>query len=365
MKSPDMSLLPVRNHAPRVLYLPNEGDFREGHGQVGGRVAFAEMERTGLIGELRVYSFLADYYAKAKNREASYRALLEQVRAFQPEILFWQHPIGYPIRRDLLREIRSCGSSPLIAYHEGDPFDCYYKRMPREVVTLYKDCDVFLTIGLGDARRLFSKLRVHPHFYYSSHTFDLERFGEPPVKEAIASKYDAVMIGTIASWKWGIHRQRYAGQRIRLGRALAKLLGSRFAAFGNGWPANANGQGPIPYNEQVKTIQTSRMSVIWDLYPDYTFYYSDRLPIALASGIPFVTNNRNGLDILLKECPGVYLANSIEDILDIVIYLRSLDLDEIASIGAAGRAWAIANIEARMVFRKAFETCLRIWRSRR
>jgi len=32
---------------PKVLYLPNEGDFQEVSGQVGGRAAFNEMEQDG------------------------------------------------------------------------------------------------------------------------------------------------------------------------------------------------------------------------------------------------------------------------------------------------------------------------------
>jgi len=334
--------------------------------QVGGRAAFNEMAADGTIRELKIYSFLADYHAKDRNKDISHRALLDAVRSFQPDMVFWQHPIEYPVSWNLIKEIRACGSSPLIAYHEGDPFDRLYKLMTENVITLYTESDVFFTIGLGAARRQFSNIKVHPHFYYSSHCFDRERVGlEPPQLETLGSKYDAVMIGTIAKGLRGFVPQPHSKQRVRLARGLTRLFGDRFAAFGQGWPSGTNSAGPIPFATQAATIQTSRMSVIWELYPEYTFYFSDRLPIAIAAGVPFVTNGRTGYDVVLANAPGIYQVGSIDDALDVAMYLRGLPIEEIASIGAAARAWAFANLEARVVFRKALEVCVRVWRSER
>jgi hypothetical protein len=324
------------------------------------------MAQNGLIGELKIFSFLADYFAKGRNQELAHRELLDVVRAFQPDILFWQHPNEYPIPASLIQQIRACGSSPVIAYHEGDPFDRYYKLMAPEVITLYRNSDVFFTIGLGYARRAFNTIRRHPHFYYSPHCFDVERVGaDPPRLSSLGSKYDAVMIGSIGSRIRGMYKQPISKQRIRLARKFAQYFGSRFAVFGNGWPSGTNSAGPIPFAHQAATIQTSRMSVIWELYPDYTFYFSDRLPIALASGVPFVTNGRTGYEVIFAKVPGIYLVDTIEAAVDTAMYLRSLPIEEIAAIGLAARAWAFENLEARVVFRKAMEICVRVWRSRR
>jgi hypothetical protein len=351
------------SRAPRVLYLPNEADFREGCGQVGGRAAFDEMARAGLIGELRTYSFLAEFHKRQKDREAAHRALLEEVRSFRPDILFWQHPIGYPLSHDFLLEVRRAAGIPVIAYHEADPFDRYYKLIPNEVSVLYRQSDVFFTVGLGAARRLFNRIRVHPRFHYSPSCVDRERFGgAAPRVESIGSQYDAVMIGTIGTRIRGLYRQPVSGHRIRLARGLAKQFGDRFATFGAGWPAATGNRGLIPYASQTSVIQTARMSLMWDLYPEYTCYFSDRLPIALLSGIPFVTNRRRGLDVVLAGAPGLYLADSIADAIDIAVYLRSLPIEEIASLGSSARTWALENLEARVVFRKAFDICLGVWR---
>ncbi len=350
---------------PKVLYLPNEGNFAE-EGQVGGRAAFNEMAQDGTIGELKIYNFLADYNARQRNAEESHRALVELVRGFRPDIIFWQHPYGYPIPQALLNEILACGSAPLLAFHEGDPFDRFYKLIPPEVATLYRNSDVFFTIGLGEARRLFNRIRFHPHFYYSPSIFDRERVGaEPPRVETLGSQYDAIMIGRIGSRIRRLYKQPHSGMRIKLARELRRLFGDRFAVFGDGWPADVQCAGLLHYAKQAATIQTSRMSVMWDLYPDYTYYFSDRLPIAIGSGVPFVTNRRKGLDVVLAGAPGVYLGDSIEDLLDVAVYLRGLPIEEIHSIGIAEREWAFANFEARVVFRKAFEICLRVLREKR
>jgi hypothetical protein len=353
----------IKYISPRVLYLPNEGSFSDYQSQVGGRAAFNEMLNNGILGALKVYSFLAEYESRQRNKERAHRDLLEVVRSFQPDIIFWQHPNGYPISDKFIKEIRLSGNASLIAYHEGDPFDRYYKLMSNEVMTLYRHSDVFFTIGLGAARLLFSKIRLHPHFYYSPSIFDHDRVGlTPPCITTIGSKYDAIMIGTIGTRIRGLYKQPHSRKRVDLARKLTKLLGARFAVFGNGWPERTNSAGQIPYAMQAATIQTAKMSVMWDLYPDYTFYFSDRLPIAIASGVPFITNRRAGLDIVLANVPGIYQVDTIESALDVTTYLRSLPIEEIASIGAASRAWAFANLEARVVYRKAMNICIEVWK---
>jgi hypothetical protein len=353
----------IGNTAPRILYLPNEGDFHESASQVGGRAAFHEMEQDGTIRELKVYSFLADFRLD-RNKARSHQNLVDTVRAFQPDIIFWQHPQDFPIDRDLLRAIRVSGNSPLIAYHEADPFDRLYKPLDKTVKTLYAESDIFFTVALGMARRMFDEVKVHPHFYYSPSCVDRERFGLLPASPKVpGSKYDAVMFGTIAK-RFRLIRQPGSMQRVRLARGLQRLFGDRFAVFGRGWPANTNSHGPYPYAKQAKILQQSRVSVIWELYSDHTFYFSDRLPIVLGSGIPFITIRHGGYDALFSRTPGLFCVDTIEDVLDTALYLKSLPSEEIAEMGRAARNWMLENLETRVVFRRAFDICRREWQSK-
>jgi hypothetical protein len=318
------------------------------------------MEQDGTIKELGIYSFLADFRVDRK-KTRSHQNLLDTIRAFQPDIIFWQHLDDFPIDHHLIRAIRACGSSPLLAYHEADTFDRLYKPLDRTVRTLYAESDIFFTVALGIARRLFDEVKVHPHFYYSPSCVDRERFAVSPANpKPSGSKYDAVMFGNIVT-RFRVIKQPDSMQRVRLARGLTKLFGDRFAAFGRGWPTDTNCHGPFPYDKQAEILQQSRMSVIWEHYTEHTFYFSDRLPIALAAGIPFITTRLGGYDTLFSQTPGLFYVDTIEDALDTALYLRSLRSEEIAEMGAAARTWMFENLETRVVFRRAFEICRREW----
>lgn len=349
--------------SPRVLYLPNEEELLGDNQQVGGRTAFAEMAADGSIGELKVYSFLGEYYAGGRKAEQSRSQLLEQVRAFQPDILYWAHPQDYPITDELLNAIRSCGSDPLLVYHEADPYDRYYKTLRDPQRRLYRASDVFFTVGLGEGRRLFEDLGPHRHIYHSPTYTEKERFAQPPAGQ-IGSRHDAVMIGNIAK-RLRVFKHPGSAERVQLAKGLTRLFGDRFASFGKGWPAGTNNCGPLRHVQQRELLQSSRMSLIWEHFPNYTFYYSDRLPIALSAGVPFITSTRPGYDTLFPNVPGFFHVATVEDALDVACYLRGLPIEAIEEMGAGARMWAVANLDASVIFRKIFTTCLGVWRERR
>ncbi len=311
----------------------------------------------GTIGELSTYSFLASYYECRKNPTVSHKKLLDEVARFKPDIVFWSHPDNYPITCDVIAAMRRVGGNPLLVYHEGDPFDKWCKRLGRSQRTLYSESDVFFTVGLGGARRLFQNICLHKNFYYTSSYTEFERFGIRSVTGQLGSRLDAVMIGNIPR-RLGLIRHPGSPERIRLARGLRKLFGARFACYGTGWPKGTNAAGSIAHVAQREVIQTSRMSLMWEHFPRYSFYYSDRLPIALAAGVPFVTSARPGHDILFSNVPGLFHAATVEDALDIAVYLRSLTLERVAELGEAARTWAMENLDARVVFRRMMTTSI-------
>ncbi len=358
-----MSIIPNVAHAPRVLYLPNEEVLGGENQQVGGRAAFGELEADGTIGPLAIYSFLGEYYARHRGLEASHRELLERVRAFQPDIVFWSHPNDYPVSEALIQAIRSCGSNPLLVYHEGDPFDRFYKTLRDPQRTLYRHSDVFFTVGLGEGRRLFERVRPHKHLYHSPTYTERERFGIPAPAGKLGSSFDAVMIGNVAK-RLGFFKHPGSAQRVQLARGLQRLFGDRFGCFGRGWPGGVSAQGPLRHVQQTEIIQSSRMSLMWEHFPEYTFYYSDRLPIALAAGVPFITSTRPGYDALFQNVPGLFHVATVEDALDTAVYLRGLPLEAVAELGAGARAWVVENLDARVIFRRIVTTCIHEYRER-
>jgi hypothetical protein len=349
--------------SPRVLYLPNEEELCGENLQVGGRATFAAMAADGTIAELNIYSFLGEYYATGRKAEVSRQQLLDRVRAFKPDILFWAHPQDYPITADLLEAIRNCGSNPMLVYHEADPYDRWYKTLRAPQRRLYRASDVFFTVGLGEGRRLFEEIAPHPHIYHSPTYTEKERFAQPAAPGQLGSRHDAVIIGNIA------HRFRFfkhpgSAERVQLGLGLTRLFGDRFASFGNGWPAGTNNCGTLRHVQQAEVIQGARMSLIWEHFPDYSFYYSDRLPIALAAGVPFITSTRPGYDTLFPNVPGLFHVATVEEALDVAVYLRGLSIKAIAEMGAGARAWVVDHLDASVIFRQIFATCMNVWRDR-
>ncbi len=351
-----------RSRAPRVLYLPNETECGGENQQVGGRAAFGDMLADGTVSALSIYSFLAAYYTSGRNVSVAHQELLNEVTQFQPDIIFWSHPDDYPLTDELISAMRKCGCDPLLVYHEGDPFDRLYKRLGKPQRILYCRSDVFFTVGLGDGRRLFERMRVHRHLYHAPTYTERERFAQS-AEAGVGAQFEAVMIGNIPK-RLRIFRHPGSPERVRLARGLRKLFGPRFGCFGTGWPSDIHSYGPVRHTEQRTIIQTSRMSLMWEHFPEYSFYYSDRLAIALAAGVPFVTSARPGHDILFRNVPGLFHAATVQEALDIAIYLRSLSLGVVAELGAAARSWVLDNLEARVVFRRMFETCLDCYHSR-
>ncbi len=353
------------NTVPRVLYLPNEADLSDVSRQIGVRGAFTDMHAQGLIRELGIYSFLYEY-RKTGDKQAAQQRLLSEVEAFKPDILFWQHPDNFPLTYELVREVRRRGGNPLIAYSEGDPFDRFYKRLNEPQRALYSESDVFFTIALGEGMRLFQEVRQHPHFYHSPNHVDRERFGDAPDESTFRQRrYDAVMIGSIAYRLKGLLKHPGSQERIAVARGLSRLFGDRFASFGRGWPKGTNHCGFLPFPEQRRMLRSARMSVIWENFPKHTFYFSDRLPISLSAAVPHITSWGEGYDVMFSNVPGLFLADSVNNALDIAMYLRGLPIEENIRLGMAARDWVLENLEARVVFRNAFDICRREWLARR
>src|SRR6202012_1118373 len=104
---------------------------------------------------------------------------------------------------------------------------------------------------------------------------------------------------------------------------LAAIYGNEFALYGEGWRDSISARAPLPFGEQESAIRNSWVSVTWGHFDDYAFYFSDRLPISLAAGVPHVTTYQPGYEDLFAGCPGLYFAQSPDDAIAKVDWLLS------------------------------------------
>lgn len=347
----------------KVLYLPNEQ--KEGD-QVGPRAFFESLKASGDI-DLEVNSFLVE-----ERRSGSGQALeriLDTASAFAPDVIFWQHIGRFPITFRHLEHLRNLKSRPVIVYHEADVYG-WRKPATASMSALATVADVVFLVGLGPFARLFRKLGAR-RIEYAPHNYDVTRFGNAPVPPANeARRFDAVMIGNrltpIAAFMAPVRWLRMSGARSRelVARALGRVLGPRFGLFGSGWDGFIGNQGPSRYEDQERIQQQSWLSVGWDHFETVDGYFSDRLPIALASGVAHVTHYHPGYEQVLGDCRALRFARNPEGIVRAVESLLVQPRSSLRAMGEDGRAFAARTLSTPIVFRKMWDTVLETWEGR-
>jgi hypothetical protein len=146
-------------------------------------------------------------------------------------------------------------------------------------------------------------------------------------------------------------------QRADLATRLTREFGGRFGLYGAGWRGLPS-QGPVAFTEQERVIQSARLSVNWDHFHSYPYYFSDRLPISLAAGVPHVTSYHPGYEQFFSGCPGLYWVRSVAELIDCVRWLLCKSDAELLEQGLAARRWVAQRLEGRTTFERAFEMSL-------
>ena len=337
----------------KFLFLPNEPypDFF----QVGPRRAFEALAAAGRISELRVFSFLKE--AQRLGSETRARGqLLAELASFTPDILLWQHASSFQVERDFVQSLRQASPPTLLAYHEGDAYGRVHKRYPSTTRNFIGNFDLVFQVALGPMQRL-SETAGAKRIHWTPHSFDAERFPRLPVPSGCGRPHEAIMIGDVVRRIPGIWELPGSGERYRLAARLAKLLGEKFAVYGRGWDISA-AKGALPYEQQHQAIRQAWVSVGWDHFPGHAYYFSTRLPIALAAGVPHVTSYHLGYENVMRDCPGIILAKTVQEAVDGVLYFLSLDRQKLIDLGIACRDFAFENFEATKVYTTVFNRCL-------
>lgn len=337
----------------KLFYLPNEPylDFF----QVGPRSAFETIAAAGRISDLRVFSFFKEAQRLGGDAQAQ-RQILSELTSFKPDILFWQHVSGFKLEPQFVQSLRQASPGTLLVYHEGDAYGRVHKRYPPATRSVIGGFDLTFQVALGPAQRLSEGLGAK-RVYWTPHSFDAKTFPRLPVPSACSRQHEAIMIGDVIRRIPGVWELPGSGERYRLAERLSKLLGSKFAVYGHGWNIRTS-KGPLPYEQQHQAIRRTWVSVGWDHFPGHTYYFSTRLPIALAAGVPHVTSYHPGYENVLRDCPGLILAKTVQEAIDGTLYFLSLDRQKLIDLGAACRDFAFENFEATKVYTTVFDKCL-------
>ncbi len=332
----------------RFFYVPNENT--EGD-QVGPRKAFALLHAQGRLSAYTAYSYLVERSRAADQPQAMER-LAAAVEAFQPDVIFFQHlNRSYPVDSAYIRRLKSVASRPRFVWHDPDPYGRFIKPIDATMKAALAETDLAVVKGLGyfsEAVRRAGARRV----LFAPESFDDERFGHARAS-VLSRPLDAVMIANLNCLK-RIPWLFMPGGRSRktTARLLHRAYGDRFAVHGagQGWNDEPYCRGPVAFDRQEAAIQSAWISVNWSQFDEIPFYFSDRLPISLAAGVPHVTNWQRGFEHALPEPRGVYFVHSPAEALDAVDWLLSKPREQLVEIGLQGQAYARERLNATRVY---------------
>lgn len=297
----------MRNHRSRILYMPNEhGSGR----QRGPRLALAQLLKAGLVDEVSIFSYRLRL--QSDSNSATFAALLDTVRLFKPTLVLVQHPAGTGLHSHHWAQLRKIRDFSLL-YHEGDAYDRLRKRIPPEVKSLAASADISFSVGASRQLQYFRRAGSRDARWTPS-VFNPHDFGSRPISKT-PREYDVVMIANESSSRLPLMSMPGSHGRVRLVQALERRFGRRFAIYGSGW-RGPSAKGPLDYLDQEQVVRSAWVSTGWDHYPLEARFFSDRLPIALASGTVHVTSTHPGYENFFPRDLGfLHHERSVEGVL--------------------------------------------------
>ncbi|MEO5314986.1 hypothetical protein PV772_12845 [Pseudarthrobacter sp. CC12] len=285
----------------RILYVPNEaGDFR----QLGFRRPLANLVRAGLISDADVFS-LQWRIRNGGDAEEHRQDLIKRIQGFRPNVVLMQHLGTTGLTDKHFKAMRAAGEFDFI-YHEADPYSRFLHPLPKPAQAAGRAADVTFTVGSGVFAENFRRAGSRD-VRWASHVFEPDRYQFSPVSVEPVREHDVVVVANRNSPRFRGHPNWR--DRIKFVSILQDRLGDRLAIYGRGW-TGAGAQGPIDFSKQNEAIRSAWVSANWDHYAKEPHYFSNRLPISLASGSIHATTYHRGYDSLFPDSTRAFLMHN-------------------------------------------------------
>jgi hypothetical protein len=296
-------------------------------------------ERLLAEGVLQAHSAMP-YYGIAETRgwPALWDEAYAAARKIDAEAVFLQFfhgAIADPA--DGIARLKSLPSKPTVFTSLGDPFGRWTNRVPRSYRIASKFADVNFLTGMGYLARQLARQGGRNLVLMPNGCCQV-RFSAMLDQTTYSPEFDVVFVGTrmfprnlLGHFFWTAHRRK---EFVAL---VTKRYGCRFGLFGHGWTGNPSWQGPIRYEWQHSAYR--RSAVVLGGMPNgyHDYYTSDRVFIAIASGIPFVDHSVVGVDLLLRPGRDWWLAPNIRGMIRWCDHLLSISKEERLRLGACAR----------------------------
>lgn len=293
--------------------------------QMGIEDGFSYLQYTGEISDLKWFYFNA--FTINDNSSDCLSKMIDVASNFRPQLIVFFHIGNFPITNEFLVKLRQLPSKPIIVYDEGDMYGGWVKPLTRSMKSILKHADIVSIRGLG--KWYESVKKYNSNIIYTPHSNSLLR----QTKNLIPTEFKKdklIFIGNKVTSRLGrVFRLPGAWGRENLVNYLSNYFSGKLKLYGNGWNDYSGNMGILEFNNQVKICASSLIQVSYEHYPNIPYYFSDRLPIALASGQIYVCHYHNGYENIFHGCDFIYFFKTTKESIDIINYILSLDSKEL------------------------------------
>lgn len=245
----------------------------------------------------------------------------------------------------------SLAKKPIWIYDERDVYGYIRKPLPKTVLKFASYCDLVCVCNFGTMMKRFIK-NGSRRIEYLPHCYDYN-FGSE-WNPTFVREFDIIMIANRSKSKIPFLSMPGIKEREQIVLKFAKQFGSKFAIFGKGWDKFPCNKGPINFFDQEKILRNSWLSIGMDHFYTYDGYYSDRLPIALVSGIPHLTYKTPGVDKLFEDKKDLFFFETTEEALSLTQQLLKLPKEELIEMGQVTRKKFLDSLSEVTRYKKMF-----------
>ena len=299
--------------------------------------ALEELSRVGIMDSYKVYPFLARFEDNLSNDEVL-DEILTISEEYQPQVILWFHADILKVPKTVVEKLRGLNSRPVMGYWDGDIFKNPYNPLPKNIFDLVVNCDVSFWQGQIPIFKKFKSMG-HKDIRYTPAATDEVRFGALREKDPV---FDVVMVANFFSSRLPWRNFPGIRWRVKIAKYFYKKLGKRFAVFGNKWKGPF-ACGPVTFKEQTSINHKSRI-VLGVNTSNCDYYFSNRMPICMSSGVPIVNNYQKGFDEIFRDIDYPYFFKTTEEAWIIARNLLDKSQSELDEIGSRTRDFALAHL---------------------
>lgn len=324
--------------------------------QIGIEDGFQSLKDSGMISN--VYNFYLKAHIDKKGLSDTLSTVYEMAKTLAVEVVIVYHLSNCHIPKDFFLKLKNLPSKPTLVYDEHDGYERFRKPFSQPMKTAISEAHIISLCGLGSIVKMIEK-KHRPKVVYTPHHTTIQRFDlgwQPTLKR----KYDVLLIGNKLTSR--IPFKRLSGAKIRkdLVRQLGECFGDRFAVYGNGWEGFIGNKGPLDFEKQFDAIRESWLTVGVDHCTGMSYYFSDRLPISMCSGVAHICHYHIGYELLFKYANELLWFKAPNEAIDIIKVTLSKGTSHLITLGENGRKKALKSLTPTIVWGNLIKTIIKL-----